>query len=71
MHNLQEQSTQAATHVSFYVDNDPPAIGTVYKNGTRSEPRGDFSIELQSLVEAAGNIGYLATVTRAVDKKKA
>ena len=42
----------------------------MYKNGTKSEPKGDFSIELESLVEADANTGYLAYVTRAADRKK-
>lgn len=56
-------------HTTFYIDDNPPAIGILYKNGNKSEPRGDFGIVLESLVEAGANTGYLARVTRAVDGK--
>lgn len=64
------QKTLETSSQSFYVDFDPPSVGIIYKNGSKSETRGDFSIELVSLVEADANTGYLANVTRAVDGKK-
>ena len=42
------------------------SIGTVTKNGVKSEPKGDFAISLEALVEAGINTGFLA---RAVDGK--
>lgn len=60
-------SSQFCGSAFFSVDLDPPAVGI--KNGSKSA-RGDFSIELKSLVEAESNTGYLASVTRAVDRKK-
>ncbi len=41
----------------------------VLKDGTKSVRKGDFAIELQSLVEAGSITGYLAMVKRAVDRK--
>ena len=41
------QASESLTFTSFYVDDDPPAIGIVHKNGKKSEPRGDFSIHLE------------------------
>ena len=51
------------------MDWDPPAVGTVTKNGVKSEPKGDFAISLEALVEAGINTGFLAMVKRAVDGK--
>lgn len=59
----------AQHHSTFYIDDDPACVGILHKNGNKTEPRRDFSIHLDSLVEAAGNTGYLAKVTRALDKK--
>ena len=53
---------------SFFIDWDPPSVGLL-KNGSRSEPKGDFAIALKALVEAGANTGYLAVVKRAVDGK--
>ena len=60
------ECSTASQSQSFYVTDNPPAIGIIYKN----EPKGDFSIELESLVEADANTGYLAYVTRAADGKR-
>ena len=43
----------------FAVEWDHPAIRVVYKDGTKSEPRGDFAIKLYKLVEAGTQTGYL------------
>ena len=61
--------SQPGALTTSYVDNDPPAIGILHKNGNKSQPKGDFSIALESLVEAGANTGYLARVTRAEDGK--
>ena len=45
---------------------DPPAVGTVSKDGSHSD-KGDFAIKLKSLIEAGAKTGYLAIVKRAVD----
>lgn len=52
---------------SFYVHWDPPSIGIVYKDGSKSASKGDFAIKLDMLVEAGSKTGYLAWVKRAID----
>jgi hypothetical protein len=65
---FKEQSTQPSTHLSFYVDNDPRLWGSF----TRMRPRANHEENSPlTLVEAACNTGYLASVTRAVDRRKA
>ena len=54
---------------SFYIDWEPPAVGILHKNGTRSESKGDFAISLEVLVEAGTNTGYLVKVKRGIDGK--
>ena len=44
-------------------------MGTLSKSGTKSDAKGDFAIELEGLVEAGPNTGFLAKVKRAVDGK--
>ena len=39
------------------------------KGGKQSEPKGDFAISLEALVEAEAHTGYLARVKRAVNGK--
>ena len=62
----QTPEPQPPVGTTFYIDDDPPAVG-ILKCGKKSKARGDFSIVLESLVEAGANTGYLASVTRAVD----
>lgn len=44
-------------------------MGTYSKSGARSGHKGDFAIQLEGLVEAGPNTGFLAKVKRAVDGK--
>jgi len=37
----------------------------VNKGGTRSDPKSDFAISLEALVEAGAHTGYLARLKRA------
>ena len=45
------------------------SFGIMHRDGSY-EPRSDFSIRLDMLVEAEENTGYLCTVKRAIDKKE-
>ena len=54
----------------FAVEWDPPAIKVVSKDGTKSEAKGDFAIELYKLVEAETQTGYLTWVALAIDCEK-
>lgn len=55
---------------TFYVDWNPPCIGVLNRDGTKSDPRGDFAIKLETLVLADANTGYLARVQRGIDEKE-
>ena len=52
------------------MDWDECTIGTVARDGTRSEGKSDFAIKFNALVEADRNTGYLCTVKRAIDSKE-
>lgn len=54
----------------FYVEWDSPSIGTIHRDGSRSESKGDFAIKLETLIEADSKTGYMATVKRAVDSEE-
>ena len=66
LYSLTEQiSTLQPCPASFYIDYAQPAVGIVYKNGSKTDPKEDFCIDLDldPLVEAGSNTGYLATFT--------
>ena len=44
-------------------------FGIMHRDGSY-EPKSDFSLKLDMLVEAEENTGYLCTVKRAIDKKE-
>ena len=52
---------------AFYIEWSSPSIGTIHRDGSLSESKGDFAIKLQMLIEADSKTGYIATVKRAVD----
>lgn len=66
----QSQEPHVNFGASFYVDKDPPTIGVVHKNGKKTPQKGDFSIFLDTLVEAGPNTGYLTSITRVVDNNR-
>lgn len=49
------------------MDWDCPVVGTLSRDGTKSESKGDFAIKLDMLIEAGAKTGYVATVKRAID----
>ena len=55
---------------SFYIDWDAPSVGTINRDGSFSESKGDFAIKLEMLVEADAKTGYMATVKCSVDKEE-
>ena len=52
---------------SFCVDWDDPSICVKASDGTITSKKSDFAIELNALIEAGENTGYLANVQRAID----
>lgn len=60
-------NTDILSQASFYVDWSKSQLGVLNKDGTKSESKGDFAIQLEMLVEAGTKTGYIATVKRAID----
>ena len=52
------------------MDWSPPCIGVLNKDGSRSDQKGDFAIQLDTLVQADANTGYLATVKGELMREK-
>lgn len=53
---------------AFYVDWNPPCIGVLNRDGTKShDPK---AIKLETLVLADASTGYLARVQRDIDEKE-
>ena len=42
-------------------------MGTLGRDGIRSESKGDLAIKLDVLIEADSKTGFMATVKRAID----
>lgn len=55
---------------TFFVEWNPPTIGIIGKDRKKSSSKGDFAIQLDSLVEAGSKTGYRAWVKRAIDSEK-
>lgn len=52
------------------MDWNPPCIGVLNRDGSKSDQMGDFAIQLDTLVLADANTGYLATVKRGIDERE-
>ena len=55
---------------AFYVEWASPSVGTIHRDGSYSGSKGDFAINLESLIEADSKTGYMATIKRAVDSEE-